>query len=72
MRECPKLAVVVPCYNEADVISHTFANLYKKLTQMIESAIIAADSMLVFIDDGSSDSTYSLLKSLCSTNMPPP
>ncbi|WP_334087331.1 glycosyltransferase [Helicobacter typhlonius] len=54
----PKLYVVVPCFNEEDVITQTLNRLLHKLHTMIESTLIAPQSAIVCIDDGSSDGTW--------------
>src|SRR5690554_4929070 len=65
----PSLAVVVPCYNEEDVFPITLNTLQELLGKLISSNKIADDSKLYFIDDGSKDSTWSLLKA-ASENYP--
>ena len=67
----PKLFVVVPCYNEEEVIAQSFEILHKKLSCMIERQIIAQDSALVFVDDGSKDKTWQILKNLTHSCPPP-
>lgn len=58
----PSLAVVVPCYNEEDVFPITLNTLQYLLEKLIASNKINSNSKLYFIDDGSKDSTWSLLK----------
>ena len=57
------LSVVVPCYNEEDVIEMTYDRLVHVLGQNKE-----IDLEMVFIDDGSRDKTYSILKSKLSND----
>ena len=52
------LYIVVPCYNEEEVLSQTAASLLKKLEDLSQSKKISSDSRIVFIDDGSTDSTW--------------
>ncbi|MDD7568166.1 MAG: glycosyltransferase [Helicobacter sp.] len=68
----PKLFVVVPCYNEEEVLVQSFEILHKKLSCMIERQVIAKDSALVFVDDGSRDKTWEILKNLTHSCPPPP
>lgn len=70
---------MVPCFNEENMISHTCERLFAKLRTMIESRIIAPQSGIVFVDDGSSDNTWQVMKHLAqdssaqySTLCPPP
>lgn len=60
----PKLAIVVPCYNEEAVVAHTYSALCQKLNSLIAQNLIAKESFLCFIDDGSKDKTCELLLSL--------
>ena len=57
------LSVVVPCYNEEDVIEMTYDRLVHVLGQNKEM-----DLEMVFVDDGSRDKTYSILKSKLSND----
>lgn len=60
----PKLAVVIPCYNEEAVIAHTYKALCEKLNSLIAQNLIAKDSFLCFVDDGSVDKTCEILLGL--------
>ena len=60
----PKLAIVVPCYNEEAVITHTYNALCQKLDSLIAKGAVAKDSFLCFVDDGSADRTCEILLSL--------
>ena len=66
-----KISVIVPCYNEEEVLPQTYAALSKKLSAMIHKGVVSAQSTIVFVDDGSRDKTWSVLKSL-TNNCPPP
>lgn len=69
------LAIVIPCYNEEAVLQETHKTISKKLEQLIDSRSISKDSFCVFVDDGSKDNTWSILKDLSSKNTtftPPP
>ncbi|MEV0173488.1 glycosyltransferase family 2 protein [Streptomyces sp. NPDC050803] len=55
----PKLSVVVPCYNEEEVLAHTHA----RLTRVTDS-LATFDCELIYVDDGSSDGTWDLINSL--------
>lgn len=60
----PKLSIVIPCYNEEAVIAHTYKALCEKLDSLIAQNVIAKDSFLCFVDDGSKDKTCEILISL--------
>ncbi len=56
-----KLAVVVPCYNEEEVLPSTISILSELLDQMISEQRVASDSYILFVDDGSSDRTWDII-----------
>jgi polyisoprenyl-phosphate glycosyltransferase len=57
----PSLAVVVPCYNEEDMLPATFAALQSCMQKMLDQHKIAPHSKLYFVDDGSRDKTWQML-----------
>ncbi len=59
-----KLFVVVPCYNEQEVLGETSTRLREKMKDLIEREIISQDSRIVFVDDGSRDITWQLIENL--------
>ncbi|MCL2014007.1 MAG: glycosyltransferase family 2 protein [Oscillospiraceae bacterium] len=63
-----KIYFVVPCYNEEDVLHETASRLGKKLTSLIESEAVAPNSRIFFVDDGSKDNTWELIRKLGSEN----
>lgn len=66
MSEPVKLYVVIPCYNETEVIDDTAKKIAKKLTVMMRRGGVAKDSRIVFVDDGSRDDTWQKIEKLCS------
>lgn len=58
----PQLAIVVPCYNEAEVLPETTQRLMALLDGLIGAGRIADNSHVVFVDDGSSDATWQLIR----------
>ncbi|MBO4702791.1 MAG: glycosyltransferase family 2 protein [Lachnospiraceae bacterium] len=55
------LSIVVPCYNEEEMLPITFESLRNKLSELIEKGKISPESFLLFIDDGSKDKTWELI-----------
>ena len=55
------LSIVVPCYNEEEMLPITFESLRNKLADLIEKGKISPESFLLFIDDGSKDKTWELI-----------
>jgi len=56
-----RLAIVVPCYNEEEVLDITTTELTKVITKLIESDKISKDSFVLYVDDGSRDATWSII-----------
>ncbi|WP_232272550.1 glycosyltransferase [Komagataeibacter europaeus] len=54
----PRLAIVVPCYNESEVFSYCLTELGGYLGRMISDGMISPASYLLFVDDGSRDDTW--------------
>lgn len=57
-----KLAIVVPCFNEAAVLADTARALTAQLDTLTNAGAIDRDSRVVFVDDGSTDSTWTLIE----------
>lgn len=57
-----RLAIVVPCYNEQDVIPDTVKKLTGLWDTLVREQRITEDSFILFVDDGSTDKTWSLIK----------
>ncbi|TLM73661.1 glycosyltransferase family 2 protein [Microbulbifer harenosus] len=60
----PSLAIVVPCYNEEEVIADTTAELLKTLENLASEGRISATSKIYYVDDGSRDATWSMLEKI--------
>lgn len=58
------LYIVVPCYNEQEVLPETSRRLSEKLRRMIDGGLCTPDSRIMFVDDGSRDSTWAIIESL--------
>jgi len=58
------LYVVVPCYKEEEVLPETASRLKVKLTEYIDAGRVHPDSKTLFVNDGSSDSTWEIIRSL--------
>lgn len=62
------LYVVIPCYNEEDVILETAGRLSAKIDNLINKDFITPDSRIVFINDGSKDRTWEMIQNLHDEN----
>ncbi len=60
----PILAIVIPCYNEEAVLHISARRLLDMLSQLQASNMCSPHSFLVFVDDGSDDSTWDIITSL--------
>ena len=58
------LYVVIPCYNEEEVLKETTKRLKEKLTNLIDKKIISKDSRVMYVNDGSKDKTWKLIKEI--------
>jgi polyisoprenyl-phosphate glycosyltransferase len=61
MMKEPILTIVVPCFNEEDVLHDTMSQLDQFLRLLISEQLVADNSKIVFVDDGSKDKTWSLI-----------
>ena len=57
-----KLCIVIPCYNEEEVLHTTILVLREILEDLIQKKKIAEDSFLLFVNDGSKDCTWALIE----------
>ena len=64
----PVLYIVVPCYNEEQVLPITAPEFAAKLASLETAGKISPDSRVLFVDDGSKDSTWEIISRLASEN----
>lgn len=62
------LYLVIPCYNEESVLNETAKRLNKKIKTMILNNYISNDSKIMFVDDGSKDTTWDIIERLNTNN----
>ncbi len=62
------LYLVIPCYNEQEVLPETARRLKEKLVQLREAGRIGRESRILFVNDGSKDGTWPLIMSLCAAD----
>ena len=63
-----KLAIVSPCYNEEEVLEDSASRLTALFDELVAKEKISADSFVLFVNDGSKDRTWSIIKKLHGTN----
>lgn len=64
----PVLGIVVPCYNEEEVLPETIVRLTRVLDRLVRERLAAESSFMLFVDDGSRDKTWELIESFRQTN----
>lgn len=62
------VAIVIPCFNEEEVFPTTVHHLVELTNQLIAEELISAKSTLTFVDDGSTDRTWSLIEDAARKN----
>lgn len=62
------LFLIIPCYNEEDVLKHTANIFINKINNLMNKNIISNDSKVLFVDDGSNDGTWDIIKELANNN----
>ena len=60
----PILYIVIPCYNEEEVLPVTSVMFRDEIRDLIEKDKISSESRVLFVDDGSKDSTWQIISSL--------
>ncbi|MCL2319157.1 MAG: glycosyltransferase family 2 protein [Treponema sp.] len=58
----PILVIIIPCFNEEEAFPETAELLSAKMMQLVSSGLVSRKSLLLFIDDGSRDSTWALIE----------
>ena len=66
--ETPILYLVIPCYNEEEVLPETARQLTERLSALMEQGLVSAKSRMLFVDDGSRDKTWEIISSLSGEN----
>lgn len=63
-----KLYMVIPCYNEEEVLMETTKQLEEKYSDLIGQGKISEESRILYVNDGSKDRTWSLIEKLHKEN----
>ena len=63
-----KLMVVIPCYNEEEVLPETSRRLVEKMAALEKKGLITPDSRVLLVNDGSRDRTWELISNLHKEN----
>ena len=65
----PTVYLVIPCYNEEEVLPETVKRLTEKLQKMQQAGLAGKKSRMLFVDDGSKDRTWSLISAFSDQNL---
>lgn len=57
----PVLTIVVPCYNEEEVLPETISQLKQLMNELVYESLVSKQSRILFVDDGSKDHTWELI-----------
>lgn len=66
--ENPVLYIVIPCYNEQEVLPITAPMFLNKLHELAEKKLVSENSRIVFVNDGSSDGTWDIIRALAASD----
>lgn len=64
MSDCKIIYIVVPCYNEEEVLDETTKQLSSKLRMLKEQKKISEESRILYVNDGSKDQTWPIIARL--------
>lgn len=62
------LYLIIPCFNEEEVLQETAKRLLEKINDMIRNELISDKSKILFVNDGSKDKTWSIIEELHNKN----
>lgn len=65
-RSAPVLYIIIPCYNEQEVLPITAPRFLEKVSSLVAAGKISDRSRIMFVNDGSEDETWNIVKSLAS------
>src|SRR3954464_15233252 len=68
MHGAPTLGIVIPCYNEEKVLPETYHRLVALISDLMDGQKISYESKIYFVDDGSSDRTWTLIEQFAAEN----
>lgn len=60
----PRLIIIIPCYNEQEVLPITAPQFLAKINQLAAEGLISGDSRVMFVNDGSKDDTWNIIQQL--------
>lgn len=67
-KRLPVLWIVIPCYNEQEVLPITAPMFLEKIIQLGRDGLVSEESRVLFVNDGSKDNTWEIIRSLASSD----
>lgn len=64
----PNLYIIIPCYNEEEVLPITAPEFQHEIIDLQRKELISSDSKILFVDDGSKDNTWQIISKLSKQN----
>ncbi len=64
MKKEPILYIVIPCYNEEEVLTETTKQLKVKIARLIQKKMISKKSKVMYVNDGSKDKTWKMIQEI--------
>lgn len=65
----PSLFLVVPCYNEQEVLFDSADKMLNKIMGLVKQSVISENSRILFVNDGSKDDTWQIIMQLCNSSV---
>lgn len=65
MEKLPVLYMIIPSYNEEEILWDSAAKLYDKVESLMAKRLVSEQSKICFVNDGSRDATWDIVKKLC-------
>ena len=62
--KAPLLAIIMPCYNEEEVLPESVPRVLAVLENIVKEGLVREDSYVLLVDDGSVDATWEVIKDL--------
>ena len=64
----PSIFLVVPCYNEQEVLFDSAGKMLDKITDLVKRSVVSENSRILFVNDGSKDETWQIIMQLCGSS----
>jgi glycosyltransferase involved in cell wall biosynthesis len=64
----PSIGIILPCYNEDEILLKTDKKVGDVVSRLVQNGMISIESLIAYVDDGSSDNTWSIIKTFTDFN----